>query len=86
MLYKKQLKRMSRKMVRRHKKRHGISDQEISPIVEKAHRKAKRIRIGNGQVLMSRTEWGMTRKGEWLIVAEECLTDEVWVIKRKKYA
>lgn len=71
-------------MIQRNKKRRGISAQEISPIIEKAYKKAKRIRIGNGQKLMTRTEWGMTRKDEYIVVAEEYLTDEVWVIKRKK--
>ena len=84
MLYKKQMKRLTRKAIEKNRERHNVQPNEITPIIEKAFRKARRNRIGNGQVLMSRSEWRETVKDEWIIVAEECLNDEVWVIKRKK--
>lgn len=83
MLYKKQLKRISKKMIAKNKKRHGLSFCHISPIMEKARKKAEKMRINNGQILISGLD-ARCNKDKYIIVAEDFYRYECWVIKRKK--
>lgn len=83
MLYKKQLKRISKKMIAKNKKRHGLSFYHVSPILEKAVKKAEKMRINNGQIKISGLD-AYCNKDQWIVVAEDFMRDECWVIKRKK--
>jgi hypothetical protein len=83
MIYKKQLKRISKEMIAKNKKRHGLSFCHISPILEKAIKKAEKMRINNGQILISGLE-AHCNKDKYIIIAEDFMRDECWVIKRKK--
>lgn len=83
MLYKKQLKIISKKMIEKNKKRHGLSFAHVSPILEKAMRKAEQMRINNGQIKISGLD-AYCNKDKWIIITFDFMRDECWVIKRKK--
>lgn len=83
MLYKKQLKWLTKKLVAKNKKRHGLSFCHVSPILEKAIQKAEKMRINNGQIKISGLDY-FCNKDQWIVVAEDFMRDEYWVFKRKK--
>ena len=86
MLYKKQLKRLTKKLIKKQRRRYSIETNEMCPALVKAINKNIKTRFLSGQKLIPYSEWDNSDKSMWRWLANDFFNYAVWVVKRNKYA